>query len=84
MKILLKKPLINIQILKDLKSNKHEITYNENEAGIDIIVDDEHMSFKNYPAFNINYTQWVKKDGDLSFIINLLEETLTELNCYTF
>jgi len=84
MKVLLKKPLININILKDLKEDQHQITYNENEPNIDIVIDDMNIYFKNYPNFSMSYTHWIQKDTDLSFIVNLLEDTLKELNCYSF
>lgn len=84
MKILLKKTIIDLQILKDLKTNKHEITYNETDHDIDIIINDNYISFKHYPDFTLNYTHWINKDTDLSFVIGLLEETLLELNCYVF
>lgn len=84
MKILFKKTIIDLQILKDLKTNKHEITYNETDDDIDIIINDNSISFKNYPDFTLNYTHWINQDTDLSFVIGLLEETLLELNCYAF
>lgn len=84
MKILFGLPVINIELLKDLKDEQHSITYNKNEPDIDVIVDDKNIYFKKYPEFSMAYKHWIQKEKDLSFIINLLEETLQELKCYSF
>lgn len=84
MKILFDMPIVDMQLIKELKKDKHTITFDKKSDDVDMIVDSTNMYFKDYPSFSMSYKHWVDKSTDLSYIINLLEETLHELQCYSF
>lgn len=82
MKILLNKSTIDINELKELKKD-NKVTYNPNEANIDLIIEDDTLYFKNYKEYSIDYTHWMEH-ASLSYVVELLEETLSELSSMNF
>ncbi|HBJ1651342.1 hypothetical protein HYH38_16130 [Clostridium botulinum] len=82
MKILLKKSIIDLNELKELKIN-NKVTFNNNDYNVDIIIEDNKLSFKNYKDYSIDYTHWSDK-VNLAFIVSVLEETLAELTSMNF
>ncbi|MVX63735.1 hypothetical protein GKZ28_08505 [Clostridium chromiireducens] len=82
MKILLKKSIISIEELKELKLN-NKVIYNPNEPNIDVVIDDTTLYFYNFKEYSIEYKHWINSTT-LAFIVSTLEDTLAELNSMNF
>ena len=84
MKILIIKSVIDINDIKNLKSN-HVITYNPNEPNIDLVIEENQIYFKNYKDFSVDYTNWMKTGiVSLSFIADSLQEIFSEISSMNF
>ncbi|KOR64113.1 hypothetical protein [Clostridium botulinum] len=82
MKILFLKSIVDINELKELKIN-NTIVFNPNEPNIDMVIQDNKLYFQNYKDYSIDYTHW-SENVNLAFIVNVLEETLSELTSMNF
>ena len=83
-KILLKDKCISFSDLSELKSN-YTITFNSKDSNIDIIIEDNIITFAKYKSYNIDCSHWLESGTlSLSRIVDMLIEPLLELESLPF